>query len=345
MTRARRPPRHPSCLVAAVLSVLGCAAGSPTRSSTELATPLADPAPRPGVPWLLVAMPSSPDFAAVRRGLLSEVNKSFNVKTLLVTRDTSTAEIAAAVDRVAPVCAVLMNNLTVNLFQAYEAAHRERPALPTVVVMASFLDEIRTQLRRATGISYEVPGVTAFVNLRAILGRPIHRVGVVYRPVFKRFVSRQQGLAEREHISIVGRELPADFTADDLREALRSLTVEDRVDALWMLNDNLLLRDAQFLDDAWRVELQAAKVPLVVGVPNLVDPTSPLGTLAVVPDHEALGLQASNLIFDLADSGWQVEQHPIDLPLSVKTIVDLKQSRDLFRLRPDAIARIDRGLE
>jgi len=327
-----------------VLALLAMACAT-TGSGSESVTAWADPAPRPGMPSLLIAMPGSADFVAVRRALVAEVNKSFNVATLLVTRDTSAADIAAAVDRVRPACAVLMNNLTVSLFQAYEAAHPERASLPTVVVMASFLDEIRGQLRRATGISYEVPGVTAFVNLRAILDHPLRRVGVVYRPVFKRFVARQQAPSEREHITLVTRELPREFSAEDLRQALHALTVEDKVDALWMLNDNLLLRDAQFLDETWRAELRAARVPLVVGVRNLVDPSSPLGTLAVVPDHEALGLQASNLIFDLAESGWRTEQHPVDPPLSVKTIVDVRQSRSFFRLRPDAVSRIDEALE
>jgi hypothetical protein len=310
-----------------------------------VAATIEDPAPRPGVPAILLAMPGSADFVDVRRGLVAEVQKNFNVSTLLVTRETPAAEIAAAVERVKPACVVLMNNATLNVFQAYEAAHKEKDALPTVVVMASFLDEIRGQLRRATGISYEVPGVTAFVNLRAIIENPVHRVGVVYRPVFKNFINRQQEPAAKEHLTIVGRELPRDFSAEDLREALHKLVNEDRVDALWMLNDNLLVRDAQFVEDTWRAELRGSKLPLIVGVPNLVDPTATLGTLAVVPDHEALGLQAGNLIFDLAESGWDIEGHAIDLPLSVKTIVDMRQVKERFQMRPDAAGRIDKALE
>lgn len=328
------------------LAIVGCAtSGNQEGMSGSLASAIEDPPARPGTPTILIAMPASSDFVDVRRALVAEIRKNFDVATFVVRRDTSPAELAGTIDRIKPVCAVLMNNVTLNLFQAYEATHGDRPPLPTVVVMAAFLDEIRGQLRRATGISYEVPGVTAFVNLRTILDTPIRRVGVVYRPVFRHFVNRQQGPALREHIAIVGRELPRDFSAEDLRRALRTLTHDEKVDALWLLNDNVLLRDAQFLDETWRAELRTAKVPLVVGVPNLVNPSSPLGTLAVVPDHEALGLQASNLIFDLAENGWRVDQHPIDLPLSVKTIVDLRQSRSLFQLRQDATGRIDRGLE
>jgi putative ABC transport system substrate-binding protein len=105
------------------------------------------------------------------------------------------------------------------------------------------------------------------------------------------------------------------------------------------------VRDEEFVDDTWRSVLSEAKLPLIVGVPNLVDPSSPLGTLAVVPDHEALGLQAANLIFDLLENDWQVESHPVELPLSVKTVVDVKQVRANFGLRADALKRIDRALE
>jgi hypothetical protein len=328
------------------LTLAGCATTSPGGSTpAPTATAFTDPPIKPDVPTILVAMPSSPDFVDARRGLVAEVQRSFNVATLLVTRDTPVADIAAAIESAKPACVVLMNNVTLGMFQAYEATHMDRPALPTVVIMTSLLDEVRTQLRRVAGISYEVPGVTAFVNLRAIIETPINRVGVVYRPVFRNFINRQKELSVKEHVAIIGRELPRDFTADDLRMALRSLITQDRVDALWMLNDNLLVRDAQFLDDTWRAELRVAKLPLIVGVSNLVDPTTSLGTLAVVPDHEALGLQAANLVFDLADTGWRVERHGIDLPLSVKTIVDLKQVRDLFQLRPDAVTRIDKVLE
>ena len=112
-----------------------------------------------------------------------------------------------------------------------------------------------------------------------------------------------------------------------------------------MLNDNGLVRNAAFVDDTWRAELSESKLPLIVGVPNLVEPSFPLGTLAVVPDHEALGLQAANLLFDLADNDWQVESHPVELPLSVKTVVDIKLVRANFGLRPDALKHIDKPLE
>ncbi|MES1171752.1 MAG: hypothetical protein ABUL77_00820, partial [Bacteroidota bacterium] len=100
-----------------------------------------------------------------------------------------------------------------------------------------------------------------------------------------------------------------------------------------------------FSNDAWRAEVADTKLPLIVGVSNFVDPTSPLGLLAVVPDHEALGLQAANLIFDISESDWQVDDHRIEPPLSVKTVVDVELARATIGLRPDALKHIDKALE
>jgi putative ABC transport system substrate-binding protein len=178
-----------------------------------------------------------------------------------------------------------------------------------------------------------------------VITTPINRVGVIYRPVFRNFVERQKSLAAREHVEIISVSVPNDVTAAGLREALHSLANGHKVDAVWMLNDNAMVRDEEFVDDAWRAEVTEAKLPLIVGVSNFVEPSFPLGTLAVVPDHEALGLQAANLIFDLSDNDWQVESHPVELPLSVKTVVDIRLVRANFGLQPDALRHIDKALE
>ena len=57
------------------------------------------------------------------------------------------------------------------------------------------------------------------------------------------------------------------------------------------------------------------------------------------------GLQTANLIFDLAEPGWRAEDHGVELPLSVKTLADVKQLRDKFGLKDDALQHIDRALE
>jgi putative ABC transport system substrate-binding protein len=306
---------------------------------------LVDPPLRAGAPTLLIAMPTSANFVDVRKSLVSEVQKSFNVRTFTVGPQTKVTDLAAAIRSTKPDCLVLMNNATMNLYRQHQLAEPDAPAPPAILLMAAFVDDVQPLIRRATGIAYEVPGVTAFVNLRSVTTTPINRVGVVFRPAFRKFVERQKTLAAKEHVEVVSVQVPNDVTAAGLRDALHDLARTKKIDAIWMLNDNVLVRDETFLDDAWRAETADAKLPLIVGVSNFVDPRSPFGALAVVPDHEALGLQAANLIFDLSENGWQVGGHPVELPLSVKTVVDVNLVRDSFGLQPDALKHIDKALE
>jgi len=345
-SRLRALPRLLITLLPLALAVAGCATGG--TADVTPGTPVAafaDPLPRSGAATILIAMPTLGDFGDVRRGLVTEVQKNFNVTTIAVTEKTTAAELGNAIERTSPACVVLMNNSTVTLFRQYKESRGSNPVPPAVVVMTSFLERLRATLPHSTGIAYEVPGVTMVRNLRTIITPPIHKVGVVYRPVFKDFIEKQKILAVSEQIEFVAVEVAKDVSAEDLKAAIVSLANNGKVDALWMINDNGLIRDGRFLDESWRAALKEVKLPLIVGLPNLIDPISPLGTLAVVPDHETLGLQTANLIFDVADDGWRVEDHAIELPLSVKTIVDIKQAREKFGLQPEALKHIDKVAE
>ena len=74
--------------------------------------------------------------------------------------------------------------------------------------------------------------------------------------------------------------------------------------------------------------------------------TQSFGTFAVLPDQIALGSQAANLLFDIADNGWVLpEDAVIQPPLSTTTTVDLVQAKERFELRADALQKVDRVLE
>src|SRR5690606_10258684 len=128
---------------------------------------------------------------------------------------------------------------------------------PAVVVMASFLEEQYLYIENVTGIAYEVPGVTLVTNFRALVSTPIRRVGVIYRPVFKRYVARQRQLAEREQIETVGAAVPDKPTVKEVQGALRRLQRDAKVDVLWVLNDNSLLTP-ELVAGAWMPALDGA---------------------------------------------------------------------------------------
>lgn len=342
------------CLLVAALAgaalVSACAGtNSPPASAGragEDASPIEDPPRRASRPLILVAMPDSPSFRAVRKALVNEVRKEFDVVTRVVDQRTGAAQFGAWIGSAQPSCLVLMDNPTVRLYREYENLQGTPDRLPpAVVVMSSFLEELRAQLQNVTGVAYEVPGVTAFVNLRSVITRPVNRVGVVHRPAFRRFIERQRALAAKEQIALVPVEVPADPSPGAVRNALGFLRSSGRVDALWVLNDNRLLRDAAFLETAWRRELAALQVPVIVGVPTLVSPEARFGNFAVIPDLGGLGVQAANVIFELSESEWRAKDMAIELPVSTLTVVKIDELRDSYGLRDGALNRIDRVLE
>ncbi|HEY0715370.1 MAG TPA: hypothetical protein VGF45_22000, partial [Polyangia bacterium] len=196
-----------------------------------------------------------------------------------------------------------------------------------------------------SGVAYEVPGVTAFVNLRAVIDRPIQRVGVVHRPVFQPFLERQRALAAREQIELVTAAVSANPRPDEVRSALKQLRRSGQIDALWVLNDNQLLRNAAFLAAAWRPEVAAMDVPVIVGIPALVAHEAQFGTFAVVPDLDALGVQAANLVFEVAANGWKAQGIAVEPPISIVTIGNMRELRQRFGLREDGATRIDRRVD
>ena len=208
--------------------------------------------------------------------------------------------------------------------------------------MSSFARQLTADLKNTTGIAYEVPAVTSFVALRQLSTRPLDRVGVVYRPEFEQFVKREADLAKLEKVELLGRRIEGEIGPRRIRLALKELLNNEKVDALWVLNDNALL-DPSDIRDGWLPEARRSEIPLLVGVSSLVNPRLSFGTLAVVPDHGALGVQLANLLFELADEDWNVNDHEIELPLSVETVVDMTQDH-IIQFGPDAASHIDRQL-
>lgn len=321
----------------AIAFSVACATPAGTKPSVQIQ----DAPRRPGLPVVLVAMPSSAVMLEVRKGLLSELEDEFDLVSLPVGDDTSPETLAAGLDRTTPKCVVLMNNKTLDLYKKLQASQPGRTYPPAVVVMSSFLEEEIKGLKNAVGISYEVPGVSAFVRLRSVLSRQVKKVGVLHRARFASFLGKQSKLAALEKFELVPQEMPASPSASDIRDGLEALTKRG-VDAVWVLNDNALLGNQTLLTTGWMPGIQAGTVPVIVNVEALVDPKIRFGSFAVLPDHEALGVQTANKVFELMEADWELDEGSVDLPLSVKTILKVEEARSMFGINEGRLGEVNR---
>jgi hypothetical protein len=329
-------------VLAVAFLVPACYREAPVVSeSPSLAIP--DPAPRAGRATIAVLMPLRQQTQEIRKALVADLSTDFNVVTISV-EAISAAQLGDALGSLRPACLVVMDNRTVRLYRELQQTAPERTFPPAVILMTSFLSQVIGTLRDATGIAYEVPAVTSFVAVRELAQTPVRRVGVIHRRGFRDIVAAQTRLAAVEKLTIVSAEVADRPSLHEIDDALYALIHERNVDALWIMNDNALL-DRRALGEIWLPRLHDAPVPVVVGVSTLVDPEVRFGTLAVLPDHERLGSQAANMIFEIADNDWELQDGRVELPLSVHTVVDVGQLRHEFGLQPGALEKMGEALE
>lgn len=331
------------CAVLLLVSAAGCSSASSAAGTAQGAARFADAPRRADVGAVLVFLPPSTHTREAWQSLRDELQESFDVVTRPVTEDSTDADLAREIAAVRPRCIVLMGNRPMNLYLAYQR-RVPGPFPPAVVVMASFFEEQRPLFGNTTGIAYEIPAITTIVNLRSFIHRPVQRVGVLYRPLFAQYVKKQRDLAAVEHVQLVPVEVSSDPGPYEIRRALDGLVRRDRVDAIWVLNDNALL-DPRLIAKGWLNVLHKRPVAVVVGVGSLVDPRLNFGSFAMLPDHAALGVQTANMVFNLADEDWNAERTPVELPVSVQSVVDLPWTRQHFQFREEAIERIDRVVQ
>jgi hypothetical protein len=341
-------------LCLAILTVAGSAtcAGTPAKTPTAPAavspsgtTRSDDPPRRPGRPLVLLVMPDSPPFWAVRSAVLRELGRDLDFATQVVTAETQPPELEARVRQLRPACLLAMDNPAVALYQRFAVSRpADDPAPPAVVAMTPFYIEELPRLRNSTGVIYEVPGVTVFIKLRSVIARPLRRVAVVHRPGFRAFIELQKRLAAKEDIELTALEVGEDPTQDEVRAALTSARAS-KIDALWVLNDRRLLKSQRFLSEVWRPEIKRFQVPVIVGLSALVAGKADFGSFAVVPDHEEMGVQVARLLFRVFESGWRPDEHPVELPISTLSIANLPRLREQGGLTPGAANRVDQVVQ
>ncbi len=331
-------------LASASAAAVGCGGASRASASGSRYAELRQDAGRPGAGKVLVFMPDTPQTREVWTGLSDELGGEFGLVAVRVQGPEDASAIAEGIRRHNPSALVLMNNPTVSAYRDSLLRDQTARHLPAVVVMTSFLESSELAGLGAIGIAYEVPLITAVTSLRRIVASPVDRVGVVFRAPLAGFVARQRTLAEREQITIVEQRVSAKPNISELRRAIRLAKVH--ADALWLLNDDRLLTP-DLITEGWLPGLEERPWrPTIVGAASLVSAQQSFGTFAVLPDHTALGVQAANLVFEIADGGWTLPSGAAaQLPLSTTITIDSTQARNRLRLQEGALAQVDRIVE
>ncbi len=300
---------------------------------------------------IMIVRAEGANFQETVNGLEKELGPEFEFEERVMGAGTpiaTAAQLSSAIAKSRPRALVLMDNEAIALFAAVQGQWKDSvPFPPSISMMAIRVDKAIGKMRRAAGIFYEVPGMTILVNLRSLVEGPVRKVGVIVRPSMMDFVRENAKWCKSENIELVPFEVAEDRmdVARAVRRGVRHLCDREKVDALWILNDNYFL-SREIIGDGWLPALERFHKPVVVGVENFVSLGSRFGTFAILPDHYGLGVQAAGMILRLRDDGWVMEGTPrVEQPLAVYKVLNLVQARKSARIRESALVEVDKVLK
>lgn len=300
---------------------------------------------------ILIVRAEGANFRETVNGLKRDLGPEFEFEERIMGAGSAMAnatQLASAIAQSRPRALVLMDNEAIALYGSVQGQWKDSvPFPPSISMMAIRVDKAIGKLRRASGIFYEVPGVTILVNLRSLVEGPVRKVGVIVRPSMMDFVRENAKWCGSENIELVPFEVAEDRldVARAVRTGVRRLRDRDKVDALWILNDNYFL-SREIISGGWMPALERFHKPVLVGVENFVSPRSRFGTFAILPDHYGLGVQAAGMILRLRDDAWEMESPPrVEQPLAVYKVLNLEQARDKARVRESALVEVDKVLK
>lgn len=311
---------------------------------------------------ILIVRADGVNFQETVNGLEHELGADFICDERILNSDTAAAkpsgkapatiataeQLYAAIAQSRPKALVLMDNDAIRMYGDVQKQWKDSvPFPPSISLMAIRVDKAISKLKRATGIFYEVPGVTILVNLRSLVAEPVHKVGVIMRPSMADFVRESAKWCKLENIELVPFEVAEDRmdVARAVRTGVRRLRERDKVDALWILNDNFFLTQ-DIIGGGWLPALERFHRPVLVGVENFVTLRSRFGTFAILPDHYGLGVQTAGMILRLKEEEWEMDGPPkVEQPLAVYKVLNLEQARKSAHVKESALIEVDKVIK
>ena len=261
-----------------------------------------------------------PPFSAVAKDIEQKLGDDFVVERRSVTQTTSSFTLENYIRTVSPQIVVLMDNCAIARYREFQASLPDSvPVLPSVCLMGVMINVVTSGIKNTVGISYELPINTVVTSFKQSTGHSTKRVGVPYRRFFKKSITVDSALCAAEGVEVISYELPnrLENPAEELSNALRYLVKDRQVDAVWVPNDNALLRQ-YLLFSSWRM-LREWEIPTFVGVKTLMNPAIGLGSFALLPNQESFAGQTVELIQKCRANGWTHPKTGVVLP--VETVV------------------------
>ncbi len=295
---------------------------------------------------VLIVKPEASAFEDVKNVIADELGDEFVIKELTISSKTQKDRFANHINDVSPKLVVLMDNKAIGLFKYYQSLpHGKASNVPSIACMGVFVEKAISGIKNSTGVSYEVPPVTSIVGLRVISKKKISKVGVIHREFMNEYLKKDIAYCKREHTELIPYSIPGEKNHSKLvKKGLKYLIKRKSIDVLWVPNDSALLKP-DIIKNIWVPMIDKYKIPVIVCVGTLASTKINLGSFAVLPDHEGIGRQVAEMVFEVRDNKWSTEGLDVVPPLSVYKIINLPLAEKSMGIKQGYIGTIDHILE
>ncbi|MGE5670074.1 MAG: hypothetical protein ACM31E_01435, partial [Fibrobacterota bacterium] len=203
---------------------------------------------------LLILTPPEELFASAITGLQEETEDEFVVTVLKKPKeDEDDGDLRRYFASATPKVVVVVGNRLLKLYTKFINEHKpDASSIKVISIYALDTEHAIEHLNNALGISFQTPMVTAIVKFRGIVTTTINKVGVIYRDACDEMVIQNTKLCLREKITIKSIKIGNQTKNHkmEISDALKHLIKKERVNAIWIPNDNVIL-SSELLGGVW----------------------------------------------------------------------------------------------
>lgn len=278
---------------------------------------------------ILVLQHSGINFESVYSSLQSEVSADFEIVRIINDKIMKPKALKKVLQKENPKLIVLMNNNNIETYRGYiKTLPSEAKVLPSLSLVAAFIEKAIEELPNSAGITYEIPIVTGVVNLRSMMSIPKMKLGIVSREFLKSFIDKNKAFCLAEGIDVKTIYVKKGETRYKkvLKDGLKELVAEHGANTIWVPNDPAFL-SGEIIRDVWTPFMKKYDVPVIVGVENFLLPNINFGSFAVLPDHSAMGQQAANLVYSIQDNNWESDHTLTEAPISIFKVLNFNRAK------------------
>ena len=299
---------------------------------------------------MMAFMPADPQFQTVLAGLRSELDTTYAIDFVDMSKPFKTEEVANKCKKSGAKALILMDRKAIVMVRDLQKIDSSFVTIPKFVFMTLMVEATTKGLVNVAGIKFEIPIYTLVTNFRIISQKDFNKVGIFYRKSFTGSIEEAKKLLNKEQITLqtvcIDGEQNDKTTAQDalnvMKKSFDKMVKEQGSEVFLVLADNLVVNNTS-LTEFWLEKVKKKKVPVIAPLDMLASPQIALAVFTADPDLPQLGAQAANQIIEYFENETPLESIGFEPTISIKSTLNQAVAKEVgWKLKAEKLGRINK---